>query len=203
MSLPSPPQQPTIFPRSRASSRGSGISSCSRATVVEGFINGLHRHHIWGRRRTSPSIARTCRATTSGASIGGCARAAIGYYVKEYEADTNTNFLVVLDVSPSMRYGGDPRGRAGVSKLTYGCYLAALSHVLLEPAARPRRHRDVRPRHRGLRAAVGQASAARAARARPDRARRARREGGARPVAAPARRCKSCRSRCAGGVSSC
>jgi uncharacterized protein (DUF58 family) len=49
------------------------------------------------------------------------------HYVKEYEADTNTNFLVVLDVSPSMRYGGDTgAGESGrVSKLTYGCYLAA------------------------------------------------------------------------------
>ena len=36
------------------------------------------------------------------------------YYVKEFEADTNTNFLVVLDVSPSMRYGGEHRdGESG------------------------------------------------------------------------------------------
>ena len=46
------------------------------------------------------------------------------FYVKEYEAETNTNFTVVLDVSASMRYGADPEsGR--VSKLTYGCFLAA------------------------------------------------------------------------------
>jgi uncharacterized protein (DUF58 family) len=40
--------------------------------------------------------------------------------VKEFEADTNTNLLVLLDVSPSMRYRGE-----GVSKLEYGCFLAA------------------------------------------------------------------------------
>ena len=39
------------------------------------------------------------------------------YYVKEFEADTNTNFIVVLDVSPSMRYGGDTgAGESGASR---------------------------------------------------------------------------------------
>jgi uncharacterized protein (DUF58 family) len=47
------------------------------------------------------------------------------HYVKEFEADTNTNFLVVLDISASMRYRGESTGPQGVSKLTYGCYLAA------------------------------------------------------------------------------
>jgi uncharacterized protein (DUF58 family) len=47
------------------------------------------------------------------------------FYVKEFEADTNTNFLVVLDVSPSMRYKGTAADPSPVSKLEYGCYLAA------------------------------------------------------------------------------
>jgi len=38
------------------------------------------------------------------------------YYIKEFEADTNTNFIVLLDVSRSMSYG---------SKLRYACTLAA------------------------------------------------------------------------------
>src|SRR5205823_15056629 len=42
------------------------------------------------------------------------------YYVKQYEADTNTNFSVLLDVSRSMGFAS-----RGVSKLEYGCYLAA------------------------------------------------------------------------------
>ncbi len=89
-------------------------------TVVEGFINGLHRSPHLGsstdfaehrqymagddiRRIDWRLFARTDR-----------------FYVKEYEADTNTNFLVLLDVSPSMHYKGE-----GVSKLEYGCFLAA------------------------------------------------------------------------------
>jgi len=89
-------------------------------TVVEGFINGLHRSPRLGsstdfaehrpymagddiRRIDWKLYARTDR-----------------FYVKEFEADTNTNLLLLLDVSPSMRYRGD-----GVSKLEYGCFLAA------------------------------------------------------------------------------
>ena len=89
-------------------------------TVVEGFIHGLHRSPHLGastdfaehrpymvgddiRRIDWKLYARTDR-----------------YYVKEFEADTNTNLLLLLDVSPSMRYRGD-----GVSKLEYGCFLAA------------------------------------------------------------------------------
>ena len=35
------------------------------------------------------------------------------YFLKEFEAETNTNFSVILDVSPSMRYGADAGRRAG------------------------------------------------------------------------------------------
>jgi uncharacterized protein (DUF58 family) len=42
------------------------------------------------------------------------------FYIKEFEADTNTNFSVLLDVSASMRYGSGP-----VTKLDYARYLAA------------------------------------------------------------------------------
>jgi uncharacterized protein (DUF58 family) len=42
------------------------------------------------------------------------------YFVKQYEADTNTNFSVLLDVSKSMGFTS-----GGVSKLEYSCFLAA------------------------------------------------------------------------------
>ena len=88
--------------------------------VVEGFISGLHRSPHLGfstdfaeHRQYVPGddirhidwrlYARTER-----------------YYLKEYEADTNTNFMVLLDVSGSMGYGS-----AGMSKLTSAKYLAA------------------------------------------------------------------------------
>jgi uncharacterized protein (DUF58 family) len=89
-------------------------------TVVDGFINGLHRAPYLGmsldfaehrayypgddiRRIDWRLYARTDR-----------------YYVKEFEADTNSNFTVLLDVSKSMSYRG-----AGISKLEYAKYLAA------------------------------------------------------------------------------
>ena len=104
----------------RRSWRGSATSSCSRATVVDGFINGLHRAPFFGasidfaehrgyvagddiRRVDWRLYARTDR-----------------YYVKQYEADTNTNFSMLLDISKSMRFAS-----GGVSKLEYGCYLGA------------------------------------------------------------------------------
>src|SRR5438034_11412462 len=81
-------------------------------TVVDGFINGLHRAPFFGasidfaehrgyvpgddiRRVDWKLYARTDR-----------------YYVKQYEADTNTNFTILMDISRSMSFSS---GR--VSKL--------------------------------------------------------------------------------------
>jgi len=89
-------------------------------TVVDGFINGLHRAPYFGasidfaehrgyvagddiRRVDWRLFARTDR-----------------FYVKQYEADTNTNFCVLFDISKSMGF----KSRE-VSKLEYGSYLAA------------------------------------------------------------------------------
>jgi uncharacterized protein (DUF58 family) len=87
--------------------------------VVDGFINGMHRSPYFGasvdfaehrgyvagddiRRVDWRLYARTDR-----------------YYIKEYEADTNANFSVLLDVSKSMGFG-----TTGVTKLEYGKMLA-------------------------------------------------------------------------------
>jgi uncharacterized protein (DUF58 family) len=89
-------------------------------TVVQGFLSGLHRSPHLGssldfaehrpyipgddvRRIDWRLFARTDR-----------------FYVKEYEADTNTNFVVVLDISRSMDFGSDE-----ITKLDYARYLAA------------------------------------------------------------------------------
>jgi uncharacterized protein (DUF58 family) len=89
-------------------------------TVVDGFINGLHRAPYFGasidfaehrgyvagddiRRVDWRLYARTDR-----------------YYIKQYEADTNTNFCLILDISKSMSFKSQ-----GVTKLEYGCYLGA------------------------------------------------------------------------------
>ncbi len=89
-------------------------------SVVDGFINGLHRAPFFGasidfaehrgyvagddiRRVDWKLYARTDR-----------------YYIKQYEADTNTNFSILFDISKSMKFSS-----GGVSKLEYGSFLAA------------------------------------------------------------------------------
>lgn len=93
-------------------------------TVVEGFINGLHRAPNLG---SSTDFAEH-RAYMPGDDVRRIDWRLFArsdrHYIKEYEADTNTNFCVILDVSPSMRYGALDDGKR-LSKLTYGCYLAA------------------------------------------------------------------------------
>jgi uncharacterized protein (DUF58 family) len=118
--------QPTSFLDPAVLARIGNLELLAKV-VVEGFINGLHRSPHLG---SSTDFAEH-RAYMPGDDIRRIDWRLFArtdrHYVKEYEADTNTNFLVVLDVSPSMRYGGDTSagGSGRVSKLTYGCYLAA------------------------------------------------------------------------------
>ncbi|MDA1104428.1 MAG: DUF58 domain-containing protein [Gemmatimonadetes bacterium] len=89
-------------------------------TVVDGFLTGLHRSPYLGfsvdfaehrpympgddiRRIDWRLFARTDR-----------------HYIKLFEADTNTNFSVLLDLSASMSYGSH-----SLTKLDYARYLAA------------------------------------------------------------------------------
>jgi uncharacterized protein (DUF58 family) len=89
-------------------------------TVVDGFINGLHRSPYLGR---SMDFAEH-RAYMPGDDIRRIDWRVYGrsdrFYVKEFEADTNANFSVLLDTSRSMAYGS-----AGITKLDYARYLAA------------------------------------------------------------------------------
>jgi uncharacterized protein (DUF58 family) len=88
--------------------------------VVEGFINGLHRAPFFGasidfaehrgyvagddiRRVDWRLYARTDR-----------------FYVKQYEADTNTNTTVLLDISKSMNFSSQ-----GLTKLEYASFVGA------------------------------------------------------------------------------
>src|SRR5579872_3482501 len=88
-------------------------------TVVEGFLNGLHHSPYLG---LSVDFAEH-RAYMPGDDIRRIdwrlwARTD-RFYVKEFEADTNTNFTVIVDASPSMRYGASAEDPQRVSKLTY------------------------------------------------------------------------------------
>jgi len=89
-------------------------------TVVEGFISGLHQSPYHG---LSTDFAEH-RPYLPGDDIRRVDWRLWGrtdrFYVKEFEADTNANVVVLLDVSRSMAYG-----RTGVTKLDYGRYLAA------------------------------------------------------------------------------
>ena len=103
----------------KALARINNLQLLARA-LVEGFISGLHKSPYLGRsldfaehREYIPGddirkidwrvFARTDR-----------------YFVKEFEADTNTNCTIVLDVSSSMQFGHE-----GITKFDYGRYLAA------------------------------------------------------------------------------
>ena len=93
-------------------------------TVVEGFINGLHKSPHLG---SSTDFAQH-RLYMPGDDIRRIdwrlwARSD-KYFLKEFEAETNTNVMIIVDVSPSMRYGKLPENER-LSKLTYACYLAA------------------------------------------------------------------------------
>src|SRR5947209_3709742 len=93
--------------------------------VVEGVINGLHR---------SPNLGSSMDFTEHRAYMPGDDIRPIDWklfarsdrhYIKEFEADTNTNFTVLVDTSPSMRYGASTEGTGTLSKLDYARYLAA------------------------------------------------------------------------------
>jgi uncharacterized protein (DUF58 family) len=88
--------------------------------VVDGFLHGLHRSPHLGlsidfaehraympgddiRRIDWRLFARTDR-----------------FYVKQYEAETSSTFVALLDVSKSMSFGSD-----GITKLDYARYLTA------------------------------------------------------------------------------
>jgi uncharacterized protein (DUF58 family) len=99
--------------------RISNLSLLARS-VVEGFISGLHRSTYLGR---SVDFAEH-RAYMPGDDIRRIDWRLFArtdrFYVKEFEADTNTSFTLLLDVSRSMSFGS-----AGLTKLDYARFLAA------------------------------------------------------------------------------
>ena len=88
-------------------------------TVVDGLINGTHRSPFFG---ASVDFAEH-RGYVAGDDIRRVDWRVYArtdkYYIKEFEADSNANFSVLLDVSKSMSYGEH------VSKLDYAKTLAA------------------------------------------------------------------------------
>lgn len=89
-------------------------------TVVDGFISGLHHAPYRG---LSTDFAEH-REYMPGDDIRRIDWRVYGrtdrFYIKEFEADTNANFSVLLDISRSMDYGS-----GAITKLDYARYLAA------------------------------------------------------------------------------
>ncbi|PYR90465.1 MAG: DUF58 domain-containing protein [Acidobacteria bacterium] len=89
-------------------------------SVVDGFINGMHRSPYFG---ASVDFAEH-RGYTPGDDIRRVDWKLFArtdrFYVKEYEADSNSNFAVLLDVSKSMGFGS-----TGITKLDYARILTA------------------------------------------------------------------------------
>lgn len=88
-------------------------------TVVDGLINGTHRSPFFG---ASVDFAEH-RGYVAGDDIRRVDWRVYArtdkYYIKEFEADSNANFSVLLDVSKSMAFGEK------ISKLDYAKTLAA------------------------------------------------------------------------------
>ena len=89
-------------------------------TVVDGFLHGLHRSPYLG---LSLDFAEH-RAYQPGDDIRlidwRLFARSDRHFIKQFEAETNANFVVVMDVSRSMSYGSEE-----TSKLDYARYLAA------------------------------------------------------------------------------
>src|SRR5918997_3707249 len=90
--------------------------------VVEGFINGLHR---------SPNLGSSMDFAEHRAYMPGDDIRRIDwrlyarsdrYYIKEFEADTNANFSVLVDTSKSMGFSSR---KDGVTKLDYARFIGA------------------------------------------------------------------------------
>jgi uncharacterized protein (DUF58 family) len=108
-------------------SRLKGIDIKARL-VVEGFVSGLHRGPYKG---FSVEFAEH-RQYMPGDPIRYIDWKVYGktdrFYIKEYEEETNLRAYIIIDGSGSMGYSSD-----GITKLEYGCYLAAsLAYLMLK-----------------------------------------------------------------------
>ena len=95
--------------------------------VVEGFLTGMHKSPLFGQsvefvqhREYVPGddlrhVDWTVWSKTD------------RYYVKQYEADTNTNVSILMDISRSMQFANK-----GIPKIEYGCFAAACMAYLAQ-----------------------------------------------------------------------
>ncbi len=114
------------FLKPEAVARLKNLSLTARS-VVEGFISGLHKSPYRG---FSVEFAEH-REYTPGDNIRYLDWQALGrtdrLYIKQFEEETNLRSTILLDTSASMGYSS----KGGVSKLEYGCFLAAALGYLM------------------------------------------------------------------------
>ena len=122
------------------------------------------------RRSTSPSIAATCAGDDIRRVDWRLYARTDRYYVKQYEADTNTNFSVLLDVSKSMEFGSRGVTEARVRAATSARASTYLAHRQRDRVGIITFDNDIVD----ARAAVGEALRRRAAHARSAEGRAAR-----------------------------
>lgn len=119
MTAPAAPARPLLLDPA-VLARVGGLALVARA-VVDGFVAGLHR---------APALGTTTEFAEHRGYMPGDDTRRVDWrlyartdrlHVKEFEAETNTSVVVLLDASRSMAYGG--AGRA--TKLDYARALAA------------------------------------------------------------------------------
>src|SRR6476620_10592288 len=98
--------------------------------VVEGFLHGLHR---------SPYVGFSVDFASHREYIPGDDLRHLNWkvygrqdklYIKQYDAETNVDLHLVLDISGSMTVGDGTRGQGAMSKLRYASLLCAcLAHL--------------------------------------------------------------------------
>ncbi len=95
-------------------------------SVVEGFISGLHRSPYHGASLVFSEHREYVKGDDPRHIDWRAYCRSERLYVKQYEEETNLRAYIVLDASASMDYGS-----VGMTKLEYGCYLAAALAYLM------------------------------------------------------------------------
>ena len=98
-----------------------GTMELKARTVVEGFLSGLHRSPYKGFSVEFAEYRQYLPGDDLSTLDWKVYARSDRHYVKKYEEETNLECHLLVDVSASMAY----RGGAPMSKLEYGCVLAA------------------------------------------------------------------------------
>ena len=119
----------TRFIQPQVLTRLANLELLARA-VVEGFVAGLHKSPYKGASvdfmEYRPYLPGDDPRHVDWKLYARSNR----YYIKEYEAETNTTLHLLVDVSQSMGYASSGEG---LTKLTYSAYLAAaLAYLMIQ-----------------------------------------------------------------------